>query len=184
MVLEEGITGVGKNAFYNYYKLSSVEIPASLTDIAHRAFAKSYNIDMVLYGGTQSQWESITIGKENDYLTDATLVYAEDTLLEGETNGSSWTLDRNTGTLTICGENSYVNGSQWDGLRTQVKTLILEEGITEIDGFSKWPLLESISFPASLTYMDAFYNCDLLTTVTLPAGLQSFNSGSFWTVTI
>lgn len=179
VVLEEGITGVGKNAFYNYYNLSSVEIPASLTDIAHRAFAKSYNIDMVLYGGTQSQWESITIGKENDYLTDATLVYAEDTLLKGETNGSSWTLDRNTGTLTICGENSYVNGSQWDGLRTQVKTLILEEGITEIDGFSKWPLLESISFPASLTYMSAFYNCDQLTTVILPAGLQSFNSGSF-----
>ncbi len=83
VVIESGITSIGKNAFYNCHYLTDVSVPETLTSIGTYAFglcSKLASIDIpesvttikssaftgtdanivVNYGGTKSAWESIS----------------------------------------------------------------------------------------------------------------------------
>ena len=84
------------------------------------------------------------------------------------------------GTLTIYGS-GYVSNSPWSG--GSVRTLIIEEGITEIKSylFRDYSSLEYVSLPGSLksTPWNGFWGCDSLTQVILGEGIQSIGETSF-----
>jgi hypothetical protein len=52
-----------------------VTIGNSVTSIGGSAFYGCNNLTTVNYKGTQEQWGQISIGSDNDYLTDATINY-------------------------------------------------------------------------------------------------------------
>lgn len=71
-----GITDIESGTFSNCSNLRSVLIPESVTTIDWEAFSKCYSLGRVYYGGTQEQWEMISIssgGDGNFYLTSAAI---------------------------------------------------------------------------------------------------------------
>lgn len=73
VVLEPGVTTIPYDTFNNCWSITSLEIPATVTTIATRAFVTCNGLEDVYFGGTQSQWESIAIGERNDVLSKATI---------------------------------------------------------------------------------------------------------------
>jgi hypothetical protein len=65
------VTSIGRDAFYECAALTTVTIPASVTDIMERAFEDCYNLTDVYYYGSVVQWNSITIGDDNECLEKA-----------------------------------------------------------------------------------------------------------------
>ena len=77
IAIPEGVTLISLAAFSNCTGLTSVEIPESVTTVEPYAFSDCISLTDVYFGGTQSQWEQIEIGWDNDYLTGATIHYGK-----------------------------------------------------------------------------------------------------------
>lgn len=67
--LPEGLTKITYNAFGNFSKLKSITIPESVTAIKDGVFNGCTSLTDVYYGGTEAQWNKITIGSNNDPVT-------------------------------------------------------------------------------------------------------------------
>ncbi|MCD7736464.1 MAG: Ig-like domain-containing protein [Lachnospiraceae bacterium] len=60
VIIEDGITSIGAYAFYNFFRISAVWIPASVTRIDANAFMPGISqITKVYYGGTEDEWNEI-----------------------------------------------------------------------------------------------------------------------------
>ena len=73
LVIPDGVTRIGRYAFVNCKQLTSVELPDSLKNIDSNAFMLYESIANVYFNGSKEQWDSITIGFDNDPLTNAKL---------------------------------------------------------------------------------------------------------------
>ena len=71
----EKLTTIGAYAFYNCSNITSITLHNSIQTIEEYAFYNCSNLMYVYFYGTQEDWNSITIGKSNSCLTDATIVY-------------------------------------------------------------------------------------------------------------
>ena len=79
------VTSIGDSAFYSCSSLTSVTIPNSVTRIGDGAFFGCSRLTDVYYFGTEAQWNSITIGDDNDPLNNATIHYVD--FVYGDANG-------------------------------------------------------------------------------------------------
>ena len=75
VVICDGVTVIDASAFNRCNQLTVVTIPASVTQIGTSAFIGDWNLWHVLYLGTQTQWNAITVNNYNDCLTNATIHY-------------------------------------------------------------------------------------------------------------
>lgn len=66
---------IGDGAFSSCDNLTEIFIPASVTEIGDGAFNYCSSLRDVYYAGTQEQWNNITMGTDNSYLTNATIHY-------------------------------------------------------------------------------------------------------------
>ncbi|MBQ9552276.1 MAG: leucine-rich repeat protein [Clostridia bacterium] len=73
VVIGSSVTGIGSAAFTGCTALTSVTIPIGVTTIGEDAFLDCPAVADVYYGGTQQQWRAITIGEDNEDLTNASL---------------------------------------------------------------------------------------------------------------
>ncbi|MBQ8897045.1 MAG: leucine-rich repeat domain-containing protein, partial [Clostridia bacterium] len=94
----------------------------------------------------------------------------------------TWVLD-NEGTLTISGEGEMGNTVPWQSDRNEIKSVVIEDGVTNI-GFSAFEVcssLTSITIPDSVTSIggEAFYDCSSLTSITIPDSVTSIGEGAF-----
>ncbi len=73
--------------------------------------------------------------------------------------------------------------ADWSSLKTTVKTVIVEEGVTSIGNFAfnGFTALESVSIPKSATKIgsSAFAGCTALESVTIPADVASIDENAF-----
>ena len=73
VLLEDGVTSIGSEAFELYTSLTSVTIPDSVTSIGDFAFNSCTSLADVYYAGSESEWNAIAIGSDNECLTNAAL---------------------------------------------------------------------------------------------------------------
>ena len=97
-----------------------------------------------------------------------------------------WTLDSETGNLTISGEGKMYNYS-FDGSpffdKTSIKSVIIESGVTSIGDYAFFVCssLTSIVIPNSVTSIGdyAFSYCGSLTSIVIPDSVTSIGSSAF-----
>ena len=71
--LPYGVTSIEMSAFRNCGKLKDIEIPSSVASIGDNAFRDCGNLKNVYFSGQESDWQSITVGKNNENLTGANI---------------------------------------------------------------------------------------------------------------
>lgn len=75
VVLSNTITSIQSYAFKGCNELESIYIPESVTAINYNAFEGCTALADVYYSGTQTKWNSISVGENNESLTNADVTY-------------------------------------------------------------------------------------------------------------
>jgi len=99
------VTRVPANLFYTnsskvdntYAHVNKVSLPDSITEIGNDAFNNCFDLKAVIYAGSQSEWDSVTVGKNNDPLLNARFTYGQDSAVAV----TSVTLSRTSLTLPV-----------------------------------------------------------------------------------
>ena len=75
VIIGNGVTNIGGYAFNNCTKLTSVTIGNGVTSIEGNAFNGCKGLKDVYYRGSETEWEKISIKRNNDDLQNATIHY-------------------------------------------------------------------------------------------------------------
>ncbi len=75
IIIPDSVTTIGDFAFDFCESLTSITIPDCVTLIGDGAFDCCESLTDVYYSGTEEQWNEISIGSDNEYLTNATIHY-------------------------------------------------------------------------------------------------------------
>lgn len=181
------VTTIG-NAAFRDSSVTSVTIPASVTEIGANAFAGCTNLTSVTYGG---DWSNLTIQSGNPAVEDAAKDAANEQLFDFEfiLNNTAVVVISYKGTaadvtipsrykgkpVTVIGHAAFFNSA--------VTSVTIPDSVTSIsdEAFINCPKLTNISIPNSVTYIgfSAFSSCTSLKSITLPSSL-SFISGALF----
>ena len=190
IVVEEGITGLGSGVFRDLGNLSSVTLPASLTEIGSNAFYGCKALTDAFYGGTLAQFTGITVSSGNLPLKETALKHCQDgdaRLLGACGEGLTWVYD-GAGTLLISGSGAmedYANNSNvpWSKAAAEITAVQLQEGLTRIGNHAfDCCAMEEITVPEGVETIGeyAFNNCAALERVSLPASLREIGGRAFY----
>ncbi len=86
ITIPNSVTSIGHFAFANCRSLTSVTIPNSVTSIGNSAFRGCYRLKDVYYIGSETKWNQISIGSNNDCLKNAKIHYNFVPCAEGQHN--------------------------------------------------------------------------------------------------
>ena len=172
VTIPEEVTSIGSYAFYGCRDMTSVTISKSVITISEDAFNICDDLKDVYYRGSKEEWEKISIGSNNNYLSNANIIYnyQPDTPTDNLTFGFSA-----DGTLKISGSGEMgayedQSGFGWYGLRNEIKTVIFDEGVTSIAAaaFKGYENLSEVILCGTITDIgaSAFENCGNLKFVT------------------
>lgn len=90
ITIPNNVTSIEEGTFWFCSSLTSIEIPNSVTSIGESAFGNCSRLKDVYYSGSKEQWNGISIGDENEYLTNATIHCSGiSTGTKGNTNSTS-----------------------------------------------------------------------------------------------
>lgn len=185
------VTTIG-NAAFRDSSVTSVTIPASVTEIGANAFAGCTNLTSVTYGG---DWSNLTIQSGNPAVEDAAKDAANEQLFNFEFippdntavivtnykyNGAAADVtipSRYQGKpVTTIGHAAFFNSA--------VTSVTIPDSVTSIsdEAFINCPKLTNISIPNSVTYIgfSAFSSCTSLKSITLPSSLSTIQSYAFY----
>ena len=178
------VTKIGEDALKDNTTITSVTIPASVTEIGSNAFAGCTNLTSVHYAGN---WSNLTIQSGNPAVQDAAnaplfdfeFIPPDNTAVivtNYKYNGAAADVtipSRYKGKpVTTIGHAAFFNSA--------VTSVTIPDSVTSIsdEAFINCPKLTNISIPNSVTYIgfSAFSSCTSLKSITLPSSL-SFISG-------
>lgn len=91
LTIPDGVTKIGINAFYGCSGITNITIPNSVASIGEYAFYDCRSLKTVYYGGTEADWNKLSIGEKNEALLSATIYYYSET--EPTKEGSFWHYD-------------------------------------------------------------------------------------------
>lgn len=154
--LPEGLTSIGYSAFQDCTSLETLDIPETVTDIGSNAFYGTPFLQKLI---------------EQD-----PMVVINGILVEGKKLSGEVTVPDN---VTAISANAF---SSYREENTEIKKVILPEGMEEIDGaFEHCAGLEEVVLPKSLKKIgsNAFGYCGNLKCIELPSGLTSIGMFAF-----
>lgn len=197
--IPDGVTSIGEQTFFGCKKLQTISIPSSVKTIGDYAFVNCNDLATINYGGSESEWNSITMGSCVFGWYDTS--YTERTSGEmpkinysaaqvgGNIGNLSWLFDGLTKTLTISGSGDMQDFSSlapWREIcrKNGCENIIIENGVTSV-GENAFMYLEgvtNISIANNVTKIGdmAFYACTALTSVTIPDGVTSIGEQTFF----
>ena len=204
IVVEEGITSIGIEAFGSLYvqsvsiadsvteigasaftccdALTTVTIGSGVTVIQNAAFQYCTALENVYYTGTQETWDAIEIGTVNECLTKHIPI-----IIRGACGDNAvFAYHPDTGVLTISGTGAMYDYPMelpaWFHYK-ELGDIVIEEGITYIgiDAFSCLKTVRSVSIADSVTEISAsaFSDCPALATLTIGSGVRTIGNCAF-----
>ena len=78
LVIEDGVTSIGRSAMNGCGNLTSVTIPISVTSVGKYAFNDCADRLDVYYNGTETNWAAVRIGMNNEPLCGANIYFQEE----------------------------------------------------------------------------------------------------------
>ena len=185
VVIQSGVTTIGKYAFYDCTSLSSVVIPASMTNIKYKAFTDCNSLISV----TMNVIDPATLSLDIDAFQSGVTVYVSDIdawnarfpyatyqCIFTEMSSTSWTSGDTdvklytNGEMFISKKAGDGNGAMadyesesdrpWDAQRNNIKKVVFKSCVTTIGKY-------------------AFYNCTSLSLLTLTEGLTTIGNNAF-----
>ena len=171
--LSEGITEIPYHAFYKCSSLTTVEIPASVTEMGKND---------VFEGCTSLTSITVADGNDNFFVEDGVL-YGYEVDDDGNKIDDEFIAlicpPGKSGSVTLKDGTVEIGGSAFKGC-TQLTGVTLNEGLTRIgsNAFGGCSSLQTVTLPASLTSLGngAFDNCAGLTSLNVAAGNSKFSS--------
>jgi len=145
---------------------------------------EGYQLGTVFVNGADQQGTTFTV--EGTSVVSAIFVTDEEIVASGKDGTSIYWYLYDNGTLYITGSGamSDYSNTSWATHRTQVKSVIISDGITSIGdyNFSDYDSLTSISIGNSVTEIGsyAFQDCDALTTAVIPNNVISIGNNAFY----
>ena len=174
---------IGNTAFQNS-TITSVTIPASVTEIGSNAFAGCTNLTSVHYAG---DWSNLTIQSGNPAVQDAANAPLFD--FEFTPDNTAVIVTSYKGTAADVTIPSRYEGKPVTAIghaafhASAVTSVTIPDSVTSIlDGaFINCSPLTNISIPNSVTYIgfSAFGSCTSLKSITLPSSLSSISGALF-----
>lgn len=182
------VTTIG-NAAFRDSSVTSVTIPASVTEIGANAFAGCTNLTSVTYGG---DWSNLTIQSGNPAVEDAAKDAANEQLFDFEfiLNNTAVVVISYKGTAADVTIPSRYKGKPVTMIdhaafyNSAVTSVTIPDSVTSIpdSAFLFCSQLTNISIPNSVTYIgfSAFNSCTSLKSITLPSSLSTIQSYAFY----
>lgn len=183
------VTTIG-NAAFRDSSVTSVTIPASVTEIGANAFAGCTNLTSVTYGG---DWSNLTIQSGNPAVEDAAKDAANEQLFDFKfiLNNTAVIVISYKGTAADVTIPSCYKGKPVTMIdhaafhdNSAVTSVTIPDSVTSIsdDAFGFCSQLTNISIPNSVTYIgfSAFNSCTSLKSITLPSSLSTIQSYAFY----
>ena len=190
VIIEDGVTSIGRYAFSYCGALTSVTIPSSVTSIGNRAFRSCIKLKDIWYGGYGIDWLDMVESSDTEIDNDVNIHYKDDLYGEGSCGKNvNWVMTSD-GILTISGTGAMTdyypwenNNAPWYSASWQVKQVIIRNGVTSIGAraFLRCTDVTSVTIPNSVTSIgiDAFNACTSLASVTIPNSVTRVESGAF-----
>ena len=154
ITIPEGVTSIGDRAFYNCSSLTSITIPDGVTSIGDRAFEDCRKLTSITIP------DSVTSIGDSAFSCCSSLISI--TIPEGVT--------------------SIRYGAFYDC--SSLTSVTIPDSVTSIGliAFSGCSSLTSITIPDGVTSIggNAFYGCSSLTSITIPDGVTSIGGGAFY----
>lgn len=178
------VTTIGTDAFWGL-NITSVTIPANVTEIGSNAFADCTNLTSVNYKG---DWSNLTIQSGNPAVEDA----ANEQLFDFKftPDNTAVIVTRYNGTAADVTIPSRYKGKPVTMIDhaafhdSAVTSVTIPDSVTSIpdDAFAFCSQLTNISIPNSVTFIGfaAFNSCTSLKSITLPSSLSTIQSSAFY----
>lgn len=180
------VTKIGEDALKDNTTITSVTIPASVTEIGSNAFAGCTNLTSVNYEG---DWSNLTIQSGNPAVEDAANAPLFDFAFTPDNTAVIVTNYKYNGAAADVTIPSRYQGKPVTMIdhaaffNSAVTSVTIPDSVTSIsdEAFINCPKLTNISIPNSVTYIgfSAFSSCTSLKSITLPSSL-SFISGALF----
>ena len=188
--LNGGTAVIGEEAFAGCEQLETVTLPQTLREIGESAFADTV-VELVHFGGTEEEWNALTVEKGNDPLT-ALIPGKQIRFRSGYAYGGScgwggdpvfWSFDPERRVLTISGEGAMADVSPWKAVRDLITAVVIEEGVTSVGSnlFGDCPKLMRVEMADSVREIRdfAFDGCRKLTEITISKGVERIGTKAF-----
>lgn len=182
------VTELSAEAFIERENLTDITLPDSITVISNYAFIGSDNLKDIYYGGSEKQWNEISIDPDNnDPLFNATIHYNYDgplftpTISDMMTSGDlkyRYSLEDGTAEIYDC--------TVYEPYEDETDVTIPSEldGHT-VTAIGKWSFYSSavknVTIPNTVTSIgeNAFSFCLYLTNITIPGGVKRIENNTF-----
>ncbi len=178
LVIPEGVTKIGNNAFYNCTDITSITIPKTVNFIGDNAFFNTgYYNDFanwdngLLYIGTN------LVAVDNEKLADECRLFTKTTLIASRVfNGSAITSVDMADNVEHINDYAFINCKKLETVNLSENLKVLGKG-----AFHSCAKLKKIEIPESLTALSpfAFYGAEALEEVIMADGLVSIGEKTF-----